>query len=132
MLTGKNVYGRFAYTKLSHWKQMIYPFKQIPFQNNKSNETTNKICVKSLIKAPVQRQVRYFGCLIWKFLMLILMMYLSVWHYFYYLFVGKFLHFEKNTSIYRWLHNLNLKQGKPLALYLCDCNVKCWLLSIRY
>ena len=26
----------------------------------------------------------------------------------------------------------NEKQGKPLALSLCDCNAKCRLLSVRY
>ena len=51
------------------------------FQNNRKNETMCKTCLKSLIKALERCQVRSFGYLIWKFLMLILM-YLSAEHYF--------------------------------------------------
>ena len=70
-----------------------------------------EICLKSLIKAPERHPpdqlVQSFGCLILKFLMLILTMYLSAGHY---IFVRKFLHFEKNAGIYRRLQNINQKK----------------------
>ena len=88
---------------------MIYPpSNKYPF---KMNEAMCEICLKSLIKAPERhppdRLVRSFGCLILKFLMQILTMYLSAGHY---IFVRKFLHFKKNAGIYRQLQNINQKK----------------------
>ena len=36
--------------------------------------------------------------------------FVCIGHHFYYLFVGKFLRFEKNAGIYRQLHIINLKK----------------------
>ena len=80
----------------------VYKIK--PFTRNDippTNKYHFKICLKLLIKTPERRQLRSFECLIWKFLMLILIMYLSAGHYIYYLFAGEFLYFEKISISYR-------------------------------
>ena len=66
-----------------------------------------EICLKSLIKDTRTTSSE----ILWAFdLKVFNADFDMVFVFLHYFFVGKFLHFEKNTGIYRRLHNINLRK----------------------